>query len=149
LFTKAVLGKTNLQLLIDTGSPVSVLKKTQFDTLGLESNLENVDSALYTANGNTIDVYGKQSLEIILGNQKLEQVFIIGKVHGIDGILGIYFLEKYDMDISMRKRKLNIRKGTMKLFQKSKKTLNFRKLAENVVVPENSEIVLEGNLDGF
>ena len=126
LFAKAIQGETNLQLLIDTGSPVSVLNKTQFDTLGLQSNLENVDSALYTANGNPLDVYGKQSLEIVVGNHKFEQVFIIGNVDGIDGILGTDFLEKYDMDILIRKRKLKFRKGTIKLFQKSKKTLNFR-----------------------
>lgn len=107
MFVKAQIGNKTLQFLIDTGSPVSVLKKNIHDNLQLNSLLTSADKVLYTANGNRLEIFGKSKIEFVVGNYKLEQEFIIGNFDSIDGILGTDFLEKNDCDIMIRKKKLN------------------------------------------
>lgn len=110
--------------------------------------LTSADKVLYTANGNRLEIFGKGKIEFVVGNYKLEQEFIIGNLDSINGILSTDCLEKNDCDIMIRKRKLKLKNGTIKLLQKSDNSLAFVKLKNNVVVPENSEMVLDGYLDG-
>lgn len=125
------------------------MKKNIHDNLQeLNSLLTSADKVLYTANGNRLEIFGKGKIEFVVGNYKLEQEFITGNLDSIDGILSTYFLEKNDCDIMIRKRKLKLKNGTLKLLQKSDNSLAFVKLKNNVVVPENSEMVLDGYLDG-
>lgn len=125
------------------------MKKNIHDNLQeLNSLLTSADKVLYTANGNRLEIFGKGKIEFVVGNYKLEQEFIIGNLDSINGILSTDCLEKNDCDIMIRKRKLKLKNGTIKLLQKSDNSLAFVKLKNNVVVPENSEMVLDGYLDG-
>lgn len=125
------------------------MKKNIHDNLQeLNSLLTSADKVLYTANGNRLEIFGKGKIEFVVGNYKLEQEFIIGNLDSINGILSTDCLEKNDCDIMIRKRKLKLKNGTIKLLQKLDNSLAFVKLKNNVVVPENSEMVLDGYLDG-
>lgn len=125
------------------------MKKNIHDNLQeLNSLLTSADKVLYTANGNRLEIFGKGKIEFVVGNYKLEQEFIIGNLDSINGILSTDCLEKNDCDIMIQKRKLKLKNGTIKLLQKSDNSLAFVKLKNNVVVPENSEMVLDGYLDG-
>lgn len=89
--------------------------------------LTSSDKVLYTADGNRLEIFGKSKIEFVVGNYNLEQEFIIGNLDSIDGILGTDFLEKNDCDIMIRKRKLKLKNGTIKLLQKSNKFCQTKK----------------------
>lgn len=68
MFVKAQIRNKTLQFLIDTGSPVSVLKKNIRDNLQLNSLLTSADKVLYTANGNRLEIFGKSKTEFVVGD---------------------------------------------------------------------------------
>lgn len=74
MFVKAQIGNKTLQFLIDTGSPVSVLKKNIHDNLQLNSLLTSSDKVLYTADGNRLEIFGKSKIEFVVGNYNLDVV---------------------------------------------------------------------------
>lgn len=93
MFAQCTINEIKCKLLIDTGSPVSLLSKEVFEKFKI-SQLEEIESTMTTANGNELKVKGKCHLPIKMEHFKFKQDMIVADLDGISGILGMDFFEK-------------------------------------------------------
>lgn len=91
---------SGLRFLVDTGAEVSVLPSSQRDRAS-----KSPGPTLRAANSTSIATYGLRSLTLDLGLRRtFRWVFIVADVH--QPILGSDFLTHFDLDVSMRRRRL-------------------------------------------
>jgi hypothetical protein len=74
-------------LLIDTGATVSLLLKVCYrNMLGTKKGLvEKVGSDVLSANGTTVEVYGKTSIDLVLNETTMKPEMIVADL-SVDGI---------------------------------------------------------------
>ena len=101
--------KQRIRALIDTGAEVSIISDRVFHNLQRHSKLQtNVNLELQCANGNPLQVLGVASLDFKIGNKIFKHHFYVVKNLSRNCLLGNDFLEKNDVIINMKLRKLKI-----------------------------------------
>jgi len=129
LFAISKIGNTNVNLLIDTGSPASLLSVEIFEMLGFDKSILQIENPLLTgANGGEIEVYGKAKIKFDLNSTPLEHEFVIAKLD-MQGILGMEFLEENDAHIFISTSKLKIKQNSIPLLRNLTKVCAFVKTA--------------------
>ncbi len=148
LYVDVHVGSGISQMLIDTGSPVSILSQSDASRLGLlEVPLEETDRDFFTANGAPIVVHGCSTHEIMIGCSAFEQMFVIAELDTMNSILGMDFLERYDGVVYVKKRLLCTSKGKFSLNKEKTSHCARIRVSEKIVVPEFSERIIECKLD--
>ncbi|MCG8111917.1 MAG: retropepsin-like domain-containing protein [Candidatus Thiodiazotropha endolucinida] len=149
LYLQANAFNQNSKFLLDTGSPYSILSKQIFDRLQGEEQIPlNSDSPkLRAADGSLIKTSGKLVVPLQINDKLFSQEFIVAKIHGIDGIVGMDFLCHYDGKISIRKQHLKTNKGKVKLFKQNSDTCARVQIANTTVIQPNSEAFIKGKID--
>ena len=80
-------------MLVDTGAALSIISKGIFDELDLcDHTLEKITLELKTADGDSLHVYGKTEVVLLLENQSFSIPVIVADLGGLSGIMGIDFL---------------------------------------------------------
>ena len=117
LYIDTEMFETNVMLLVDTGSPYSILSQKQFEKLQNKHaiKLSNQPVKLTAADGSQLEISGKAKIKFHTENICYEQDFIVARIQGIIGILGMDFLTKYDGSIKVNDRTLKTSKGKLKL----------------------------------
>jgi len=96
LFAVSKIGNEKVNLLIDTGSPASLLSVEIFEMLGFDKSILQIESSLLAEAGDSeLEVYGKAKIKFDLNSTQLEHEFVIAKLD-MQGILGMNFLEEND-----------------------------------------------------
>lgn len=95
-FCSVDIQNININMLVDTGSVVTILSKQVFDKIHTESvpALHAVESNLTVADGGILTNYGKVSMDFRIGCCSFSQDTIVAGLQGINGIIGLDFLEK-------------------------------------------------------
>ena len=117
LYVDTEMFETNVMLLVDTGSPYSILSQKQFEKLQNKHaiKLSNQPVKLTAADGSQLEISGKAKIKFRSENICYEQDFVVARIQGIIGILGMDFLTKYDGSIKVNDRLLKTSKGKLKL----------------------------------
>ena len=117
LYVDTEMFETNVMLLVDTGSPYSILSQKQFEKLQNKHAIKLSDQPvkLTAADGSQLGISGKAKIKFRTENICYEQDFIVARIQGIIGILGMDFLTKYDGSIKVNDRTLKTSKGKLKL----------------------------------
>ncbi|XP_021375759.1 uncharacterized protein LOC110464694 [Mizuhopecten yessoensis] len=128
LYTDVQVHNVTCMMLIDTGSPVSVLSYAEFSKLGLdELSLQRFETNITTADGNQVEVKGCIPLVFEMGSNTFEQIFVVATVDNLSGMLGMDFLVKYNSTILLEKGILETCQGNFHLSQQ-------RRDSDNVVL---------------
>ena len=106
LYLNATIFQTPLKILLDTGSPYSILSQKFFEKLQASHDikLSKKTIKLTAADGSHLQIRGKVKLQFQSENLTFEQSFIIATIQGIVGILGMDFLITNDGDVKVKKQ---------------------------------------------
>ena len=137
------------KFLIDTGSPYSIMSNKIFNKFAKENNWQTKadKTRLRAADGNIIKTYGRFCISLTVEGKWFNQEFIIAKIQGMDGIIGMDFLYKVDGTINIKKQILRTKKGKLSLFKQTSNTSAHIQIAENPVFPPNSELSMKGKIE--
>lgn len=98
-----------IKMLIDTGSPVSIVPYKIFKKINDVTNVKELrlDRVLRGVTGKTLDIMGKYLLDITIGNKRFKHEFYINNDDVIDnGIIGMDFLRKFSLCLDAEKGEL-------------------------------------------
>ena len=98
------IGDSPCKLLVDTGAALSILSSTFFDQLENKPTVLPFDYPLTAANGGDLEIVGMADLIFRLGDRIYDHRFIIAKLDEVQGILGMEFLEQYDVVIRVSRQ---------------------------------------------
>ena len=149
LYVEAELLQTDLKLLVDTGSPYSILSTAFFDKIQNKHELKLASNSvrLTAADGSHLDISGKVTLSFYINGIPFEQEFIIAKIAGIVGILGMDFLIHYDGNIKINRQTLKTSRGKLTLNKQSSTACARIIVSENTVIRANSERFIHAKVD--
>ena len=92
-------------MLVDTGSPISILSEEIANKLSFEtSQMRESDIKISGVDSSPIEVFGSVDCEIGLDSQKFAVEMTVADIKGVSGILGMDFMEKYDVTLNIRRR---------------------------------------------
>ena len=85
-------------MLVDTGSPFSILSEEIANKLGfMESQMRKSDIKISDVDSSPIEVFGSVDCQIRLGSQKFAMEMTVAGSKSFSDILGMDFTEKYDV----------------------------------------------------
>ena len=149
LYLNAAIFTSQLKLLLDTGSPYSILSLKCFQNLEGKNKVELTKEAvkLTAADGSHLDISGKAQLEFQAEGVTFKQEFIIAKIKGIAGILGMDFLTAYGGDIKIKKQVLKTVNGRLQLHKQTSQTCARIVIADKTDIPANTEVLVSCKVD--
>ena len=142
-------NKIKLNMLVDTGSPVTIISSDMIGMLGVRpSDLSRADKTLHTADGNQMNVKGKIKCKMKINDFSTEYPVVFAQLSKLSGIIGMDFLKDHNCDLKMSESNIIIDGQTVKLkCQKSDSCARIM-LAESVSIPPKSEILIKGQIQG-
>ncbi|CAG2211125.1 unnamed protein product [Mytilus edulis] len=116
LYMPVEINNTKLEMLIDTGSPVTLLAENIIESLGVGlSDLSKVESTLSAADGNKMSIKGQIKVNLKIDQSQYRQNTIVTKLGKLKGIIGMDFLQNNKCDLKLSEAKLVIGQQTVKL----------------------------------
>ena len=160
-YVQGKVDQVRLNFLVDSGSSICVLSEKVFEKICKDTvTLQETDRKVRTANGNLLKLKGVCTLQIQLDHLVFDQEFIVANTEE-PGILGISFLEQFEIDIKIKKESsenkgisfheqfevdIKIKKkvletnmGKIKQHKQSQEQCCRVQLCESVTVPPHSE----------
>lgn len=143
MFAQCTINEIKCKLLIDTGSPVSLLSKEVFEKFKI-SQLEEIESTMTTANGNELKVKGKCHLPIKMEHFKYKQDMIVADLDGISGILGMDIFEKNNINIHIKSQSLEKDGNTIPLYKEFSSHCSRIQVLEKTSISPYTEKIVKG-----
>lgn len=148
LFVLAKVSDTQISMLVDTGSNVTIIRKSLTDSwpTSVRQCITPVNMTLVTATGDSVPFLGKISVDIELGEQKLKQDVLLADISN-DGILGVDFLNAHHCDINMSKKCIKINGQKVHCYARDKNSLSSCcriAVTEDVTIPPEVEMIVPG-----
>jgi hypothetical protein len=106
LYAPVEINNIKLEMIIDTGSPVTLIAENIIESLGVD--LSRVESTLYTADGNTMSVKSQIKVNIKIDKTEFKQDAIVTKLGKLKGIIGMDFLQNLKCQLKLSEVKLVI-----------------------------------------
>ncbi|KAK3105891.1 hypothetical protein FSP39_008017 [Pinctada imbricata] len=144
-------GEKRVKLLVDTGSPVSIISADIVKMLGFElKDLTKTDIKLNAADGSNIEVLGSVDIELRMSSVELKMSFIVAIVKCFSGILGMDFMQIHDVKLNIRERVMTLKNESVRLERERSSVYKFARivLTKTITVPAESEILVIGRLEG-
>ncbi|KAK3091854.1 hypothetical protein FSP39_023181 [Pinctada imbricata] len=147
MYVSAMLEGQPCKMLIDTGSPVSILSEDVAQKIGIDiQNLSKTEVKLNGAEGSEISTKGVLECSLGLGSRSFAVAMIVAGLASYDGILGIDFLDAHDAKLNVKKRKLKIASETLHIESEVTPTSAKVAVVNDIVIPPESEMYIEGRL---
>lgn len=150
LLAKVVIDGQEHKLMVDTGSSSSLLSINVVNQiLGDLKEVQPTDASckLTTADGTPLDIIGKIDLQFFIGDQLFEYEFLVANID-LPGILGLDFLEQFDIVIKVASASLQIGDKIIELEREDSVKCARVKLSKRAIVPPESEMVVKGYVKG-
>jgi len=148
-FIPTQVGGREFFLLCDTGSAVTLLRKTVYDSIDNvhKSKLVTTTAGLQGASGERIRVHGICVVELELGGFPMLCRAVVADVT-CDGIVGTNFLEHYRCVLDMASGKLQLPHGTLFMSKGCKPSTCRVSLSSEVTIPGRCQMVLDCHVKG-
>ncbi|MCG7874778.1 MAG: retropepsin-like aspartic protease, partial [Candidatus Thiodiazotropha endolucinida] len=149
LYLTTEMYQSKSKLLLDTGSPYSILSIQYFEKLQAKHKIKLSHDVvkLTAADGSYLEVRGKALIDFSSEGQTYQQAFIIAKIQGIIGILGMDFLTKYDGSLKIKQQILKTSRGKLKLHQQSSNACARIVSADNIIIEASTERLIQAKVD--
>ena len=150
LLARTIINGQIHKLLVDTGSSSSLLSENMVEQLfGPVSELQPVEKSnkLTTADGAPLDIKGKMILEFSLGDLMFHHEFYVANID-LPGILGLDFLEQFDITIKVSSASLQIGDRCIDLEREDSVQCARVKFSKKVVIPPETEMVVKAYAKG-
>ena len=109
LYAPVEINNIKLEMIIDTGSPVTLIAENIIESLGVGlSDVSRVESTLSAADGNKMSIKGQIKVNIKIGKTELKQDAIVRKLGKLKGIIGMDFLQNHKCQLKLSEVKLVI-----------------------------------------
>ncbi|XP_060580335.1 uncharacterized protein LOC132737114 isoform X2 [Ruditapes philippinarum] len=115
-YVKTAIGQIKGGMLIDSGSPVSIISTKCYYRLENKPRLELVKMPLSTANGVRLKIAGKCMINFEIEHLVFCFEFIVADIEETIGILGIDFFENYNVSLKVHKRLLKTSMGKVRVY---------------------------------
>ena len=102
-FIPVTIGMEMMEMLVDTGSGMSLLSREVYDSMGARRpKLKGLSTNLTMANGFLMEADGKARFSMSIAGQRHRASMVVGELKGVKGILGMDFLmrNRADMDLA-------------------------------------------------
>lgn len=144
-FIKVSIGNSDIKMLVDKGSAVTLLLKQIFDSLR-NVELENESSILTTADGEPMTVLGN----LCIANDEFSQSVMVADLGNLEGILGLDFLARNHVTFDTSKGVLRFKNFDLALTNEPEpeKSCARVQLIQTCKIPGESEIFLKGKIKG-
>ena len=143
MFIKAKVNGVNTNLLIDTGATVTLISTSFFKDMNNMPTLSPSQRDILTANGESLKVAGKTIIEIQSDNFKCLNEAVVADIN-VDGILGLDFLKSQHAEIDMCNNTIKIQGHKIQFNIQGQIGCYRVTVSETVVIPPQSEIVVNG-----
>ena len=134
-------------MLVDTGAALSIISKEIFDELDLcDHTLKKITLELKTADGDSLHVYGKTEVVLLLENQSFSIPVIVADLGGLSGIMGIDFLAQQKVLFDLREGILIF--PDFQVILKSEENLGCARvyLENDITIAGQTEILVKGSV---
>jgi predicted aspartyl protease len=128
-----------VEMLVDTGSAVTLISKDTYRKLKPKPKLKSVGSTLRTADGEAMTLHGQVDLELGLNKHKTEQTVIVAALGGLSGILGLNFLETNRAVVDTGKGILSMSGVDIRLHRENANHCARIRASETVTIPARTE----------
>lgn len=146
---KVTLQKLSFKFLLDTGSAASIIDKSAFDKLGIDTSLlQKVLTTLTSAEGSQMKIYGKIPLKFKLGNKVYTHDFIVADLYNMTGLLGMDFFEQYEVNMQISNLTMTIEGYKIKLFKQPYDSCANVKISKLMVIPPDSDYTVKAYIKG-
>ena len=117
-FFHAQVGKIEMPLLFDTGSPVSIISKEVYENMATDKpSLTSIDTTLLTANGTQLEILGQGTFELKTEVKTYDWKFLIANLEGNMGIIGQDFIDSQGRSLKWKNLTWQTKAGIIKLFK--------------------------------
>lgn len=149
-FASVEIGGVSTNMLVDTGSSVSLLSKEIYETLSFRPILTEVADTLTTADGEPLCVYGKSIFPLRINEIYFDHPIVIADLGGLSGILGLDFLSHNEILVDTCKGILMSSKLKIQLYRENSCDQKCARvqISENIRIPPRSEMFITGNVKG-
>ena len=130
LYINAKIGEVEMEFLLDTGASECFMSYRQYKSLAAKVMLPE----LRQANGTPLQVKGRMTIDLELGEQTFPAEVLVGGIQG-DAILGLGFLIAVGHQLDFEK--MQLRRGCHVL-----------QCHETMMVPAGGEMILKGEVKG-
>jgi predicted aspartyl protease len=113
MFIEVMICGVKADFLVDTGATLSLASRRLTNQMAeaLQPKLRAHSQKVMDAGGNYLHTSGKGVFSIDLGNFSFELSAVVAEIHvGLDGILGLDFLEDHECTVDVAKRTLCIKR---------------------------------------
>jgi transposase InsO family protein len=150
LFATTVIGSHHCDMLVDTGSVVTIVSQRIYEDLGRDRpQLHRIETLLTAADGRPLELLGKATFEFRVENHVFVQEAIVVNLNDADGILGMDFLVKNKMDFKIGKAILQMPRGKIQLHMKKSYGCSRVRISDSVAIPPASEQYIKGYIEGI
>ena len=118
LYFHAQVGKIEMPLLFDTGSPVSIISKEVYENMATDKpSLTSIDTTLLTANGTQLEILGQGTFELKTEVKTYDWKFLVANLEGNMGIIGQDFIDSQGRSLKWKNLTWQTKAGIIKLFK--------------------------------
>lgn len=146
LYLQAKLSSRQSKFLLDTGSPYSILSKQVYEQLEETVICKTDSTRLRAADGSLIETNGKITIPFESNGHCFGQDFIVAKIAGIDGIIGMDFLNEFDGRINIKKQILKTSCGKVTLYKQTTNTCARIQIVDSAIIKPNAETFIKGTI---
>ena len=148
LFVTATVGELPLNLVIDTGSSVTLLSTKLFQEIAAISpvQLSPYTGRLSLADGSNLPVRGIVKILFSFKGVNVWQTVLVADIEA-DGLIGVDFFRSHDCELRYKDQILNIDDVSVPFREERGTQMSCRvTAAATVVVPPRCEVILEGRV---
>ena len=145
---KAKVGKQKVDVIIDTGSSVTILASSIFHRLSKQEQkkLRTFNDKLFMADGTELPVKGIIEIPFKFGNKTIRHNTVIADIES-DGLIGLDFMKTNNCELNYRQKTFSINGHSFRFNEENCHYVSCRiKAAATIMIPPNSEFMIEGKV---
>ena len=150
---KAKVSKVPAQLVVDTGSAITIVHRRIYDQISARPQLQRCDVTAKTATQQPLRLLGRCAVHFVIDNVSYPlSVFVSDEIGPIDCLLGMDFFAQYPFVLNLSTKQLTPanqvnRQPVATVLPERPTTRVCRVIQETYAIPPNCEVVIPGHVD--
>ena len=146
LYVKSRICKQPVDLIIDTGSSVTILASSAFDDISPQDQplVHEFPDKLFLADGSELPVRGLTEIPFHFGSSVIMHKTVIADIES-EGLIGLDFIKSHNCEINYAKKSFSINGRPISFTEKSGHYMSCRiTAAQTITIPPQSEHIIQG-----